>query len=234
MRLTLRSLLLGMLAVAICAAQHPANHAGASGGFQGSASGISSTGSGVHFANPGFGHVNSLPPPASGISPFAWGQIQRSNRFANRQAPYGYFSAPYYPFLGYGDSGFASYQDDAPPPPDPGLRRGVQNMMAAQGALDQQVQILSDQIEQLRNAQGRAAMPQNNEDVQQTTPQVPITVVLRNGQQIQVQNYAVMDQTFWDFTRQPARKIPVSSIDVAASTRATEAKGAEFPELGTP
>jgi len=70
-------------------------------------------------------------------------------------------------------------------------------------------------------------VPEDNEDVQQTNPQVPITLVLRNGQQIQVQNYAVMDQTFWDFTRQPARKIPVSSIDIAASTRATEAKGAE-------
>jgi hypothetical protein len=189
-----------------------------------------STGSGAHFSSPGFGHVSSLPPPASGISPFAWGQIQRSNRFANRQPAYGYFSAPYYPFLGYSDSGFASSENDAPPPPDP----GVQNMMAAEGALGHQLQILSDQIEQLKNAQRHEAVPQDDEDVQQTTPQAPITVVLRNGQQIQVQNYAVMDQTFWDFTRQPARRIPVSSIDIAASTRATEANGAEFPQLGTP
>jgi hypothetical protein len=100
-------------------------------------------------------------------------------------------------------------------------------MMAAEGALGHQLQILSDQIEQLKNAQRHEAVPQ-------TTPQAPITVVLRNGQQIQVQNYAVMDQTFWDFTRQPARRIPVSSIDIAASTRATEANGAEFPQLGTP
>jgi hypothetical protein len=106
-------------------------------------------------------------------------------------------------------------------------------MMAAQGVLGQQLQILSDQLEQLKNAQQRGAVPQDD-PVQETTPQVPITLVLRNGQQIQVQNYAVMDQTFWDFTRQPARRIPVSSIDIAASTRATEAKGAEFPQIGTP
>lgn len=230
MRLVTRSLLFGMLAVAICGAQHPTMHASTSSGFHAGASGAHSTGSGAYFASPSFGHVNSLPPPASGISPFAWGQIQRSNRFTNRQGGYGYFPAPYYPFLGYSDSGFASYQNDAPPPPDP----GVQNMIAAEGALGHQLQILSDQIEQLKNAQQRGAEPEDNEDVQQTPPQVPITVVLRNGQQIQVQNYAVMDQTFWDFTRQPARRIPVSSIDIAASTRATEAKGAEFPELGTP
>jgi hypothetical protein len=221
MRLTMRSLLFGMFAAAVCGAQYPGNHAGAPG--------VHSSGSGVHFASPGFGHVNSLPPPASGITPGAWREIQRSNRFANRQAPYGYFSAPYYPFLGYSDSGFATNQNDAPPPSDP----GVQNMMAAQGVLGQQLQILSDQLEQLKNAQQRGAVPQDD-PVQETTPQVPITLVLRNGQQIQVQNYAVMDQTFWDFTRQPARRIPVSSIDIAASTRATEAKGAEFPQIGTP
>jgi hypothetical protein len=106
-------------------------------------------------------------------------------------------------------------------------------MITAEDALSKQVQVLSDQIDQLRNAQQRGSIPQD-ESAQETTPQVPITLVLRNGQQIQVQNYAVMDRTFWDFTRQPARKIPVSSIDIAASMRATEATGAEFPQLGTP
>jgi hypothetical protein len=103
-------------------------------------------------------------------------------------------------------------------------------MGMAESALSQQIQMLSDQIDQLKNAQQRGA-PAQDEGVQQTTPQVPITLVLRNGQQIQVQNYAVMGQIFWDFTTQPARKIPVSSIDIAASTRATEATGAEFPQL---
>ena len=227
MRLMMRSILFGMLAVAICGAQHLSNHGGALGGFHGGASGVRATGSGVRFANPGFGRLNSLPPPASGISIDAWREMQRSNRFAYGQVPYGYFSAPYYyPFLGYSDTGYASSSYDPPPAQDSSL----ENMMAAQGTLSHQVQILSDQIEQLRNAQQRGAVP-GNEDPQQATPQTAITVVLRNGQQIQVQNYAVMNQTMWDFTRQPARKIPVSSIDIAASTSATEAKGAEFPQL---
>jgi hypothetical protein len=232
MRLIMRSVLLSMAMVAICGAQHNAAHgfhAGGPGGFHGGGSGIHYTGSGVRFANPSLGQVNSLPPPASGISADAWRQIQRSNRFGYSRVPFGSFFAPYYyPSFGYGDSGYASNQYGAPPSPDP----GVQNMMRAQGALSQQIQTLSDQIDQLKNAQQRDAAPQD-EAVQQTPPQVPITLVLRNGQQIQVQNYAVMDYIFWDFTRQPARRIPVSSIDISASTRATEATGAEFPQLGT-
>ena len=229
MRSIMRSVLFGMLAVAICGAQHTVSHAGVSGGFHAHSPGVHSTGFGPHFANPGFGPLNSLPPPASGISPFAWEQIQRNNRFERRRAGYGYFPAPYYPFLGYSDNGFSSNQNDSPPPSDP----GPDSMRAAEGALGHQIQILSDQIEQLKNAQQAGAIPRS-EGTEQAAPHIPITLVLRNGQQIHVQNYAVMHQTFWDFTRQPARRIPVSSIDIAASTRATEASGAEFPQLGTP
>jgi hypothetical protein len=224
----MRGFLLSSLALAICSAQRYGGHGAVSGGFHAGTSGIRTGGRGVGFASPGFGARNSLPPPASGISPFAWRQIQRSNRFGFGFGNGGFF-APYYPSFGYSDNGFASNGYDPAPPEDP----AVQNMTAAEDALSKQVQVLSDQIDQLKNAQQRGAIPQD-ESAQGTTPQVPITLVLRNGQQIQVQNYAVMDQTFWDFTKQPARKIPVSSIDIAASTRATEAQGAEFPQLRTP
>jgi hypothetical protein len=65
----------------------------------------------------------------------------------------------------------------------------------------------------------------------QTQPSPPVTLVLRNGQKMQVQNYAVMGSIFWDFSKQPARRIPLSSIDLAASAKATEANGAEFPAI---
>ncbi len=241
MRSAMRTFLIGALAAAVCGgllyAQHTSGHGSGSAGFHGSgshasgSSGFHSSGFGTHsgntglgFGNSGFSGINSLPPPASGISPFAWRQIQRSNRYAYGNTPYGYFFAPYYyPFLGYGDSGYSGGYYDAPPPEDPGL----QNMSMVQGALGRQVQRLSDQVEQLRAAQQSGGIPENS-DAQQT---VPITVVLRNGQKMQVLNYAVMDQTFWDFSRQPARKIPISNIDISASTTATEASGGEFPSL---
>jgi hypothetical protein len=232
MRLITRSVLFGILGLTVCGAQHrnaQAVHAAPQGGVHGSGSGIHYSGSGVRFAHPGFGEVSSLPPPASGISANAWNQIQRSNRSGHSQVPYGGFFAPYYyPSFGYGDSSYATNQYNAPPPPD----SGVQNMTRAEGALSEQIRILSDRIDQLKNAEHREVSPED-EGVEQTIPQLPITLVLRNGQQIQVQNYAVMDHIFWDFTRQPARRIPVSSIDISASTKATEATGAEFPRLGT-
>jgi hypothetical protein len=46
-----------------------------------------------------------------------------------------------------------------------------------------------------------------------------------------VQNYAVMGDSFWDFSRQPARRIAISSLNIEASTKATEASGGEFPAL---
>jgi hypothetical protein len=102
--------------------------------------------------------------------------------------------------------------------------------MMSQGALGRQMQSLNDQISQLRDAQRRGPVPPAS-DSQQNDTAVPVTVVLRNGQQIQVQNYAVMGQTFWDFSHRPARKIPIATIDIAASARATESKGGEFPQI---
>jgi hypothetical protein len=73
--------------------------------------------------------------------------------------------------------------------------------------------------------------PPPNAQSSQTQPSPPLTLILRNGEKLQVQNYAVMGQTFWDFSKQPARKIPIGSIDLPASAKATEASGAEFPPI---
>ncbi len=103
----------------------------------------------------------------------------------------------------------------------------------AQHALVNQVQRLSAQVAQMQYGQQTQMQQYAMQQEPPPPPQIPVTLVLRDGQQLQVQNYAVMDQTFWDFTRQPVRKIPLSSIDVAASAKATEAKGGEFPQLVT-
>jgi hypothetical protein len=102
----------------------------------------------------------------------------------------------------------------------------------AQDALIEQVQRLSAQVSQLQaGQQAQAGLPAQPEPP--SPPRVPVTLILRNGQQFQVQNYAVMDKTFWDLTNQTARKIPIATIDIAASEKATEASGGEFPQLGS-
>ena len=146
-----------------------------------------------------------------------------------RRVPYEYFFAPYYyPSLDYTNSAYADYG----PGFDPGAGPDAQGAMMAQNMLGEQINRLSAEVEQLKYGQ-QAPPPAlaTREDSQPPPP--PVTVVLRNGQQIKVQDYAVMNQTFWDFSSQPTRKIPIANIDVAASAKATAAGGGEFPQLDT-
>jgi hypothetical protein len=101
-------------------------------------------------------------------------------------------------------------------------------MMMNQAALGQQVQRLTDQMNNLMY--GQQPYPQQSGASQQPAP-IPLTLVLRTGEQLQVQNYAVTDNTFWDFAQRGTRKIPLSNIDLAASAKATQANGGEFPQL---
>jgi hypothetical protein len=139
-------------------------------------------------------------------------------------------AAPYYyPFFDWGGdysgAGAPGPYDDSGYGPDP----AIDAMLRNQAALGQQVQRLTAQLNDMVYGQGyqqQAAAPQ-----EQAPPPIPITLVLRSGEQLRVQNYAVTGNTFWDFTQTGTRKIPLSNIDIAASTRATQANGAEFPQL---
>jgi hypothetical protein len=208
----------------------PAAHSFAGGGSHGFAS------SG-RYAYPAVGTapLGTIPPAASytGIRPGAlrsYGYAGRSGygygRRDFRRVPYGYFFAPYYdPYLGYSDSAFADYGNGPGYVYDPGADPNVE------GAMADQLNRLTADVEQLKYGQQPAPPPYAAQDSQPAQPAV--TLVLRNGQQLKVQNYAVMDQTFWDFTSQPTRKIPIANIDIAASVKATTANGGDFPQLDT-
>ena len=151
-----------------------------------------------------------------------------SARRDRRGVPVGYYMAPYYyPFGDYGTSSFSPDPYDPADEPNP-----AGNADVTANLLGEQIQRLSAQVEQRRSEQ-QPAPPANASQAPQEAPPAaaPITVVLRDGQRLQVANYAVMDRVFWDFSKQPARRIAVADIDVAASAKATEAEGGEFPEL---
>jgi hypothetical protein len=197
-----------------------------------------STGASVHLNGPVVGTLPlGLHAPASGytgIRPGAYsygsngrGSYGRGRDF--RHVPYGYFFAPYYyPSLGYADSAYSDYGPGYDAAADP----NAQGAVMAENMLGEQINRLSAEVDQLRSAQAPLPPPmETREDPQ--PPQPAVTLVLRNGQQLKIQNYAVMDQTFWDFSSQPTRKIPIANIDLAASAKATEAGGGEFPQLET-
>jgi hypothetical protein len=151
----------------------------------------------------------------------------------------GSFLTPYYylPF-DYGSSFYDSSSYGSGYGYGAGQDPGEQTAEVTANLLGEQMQRLSNEVEQLRSTQpaagpylpqGYIAQPAPQEDPQ--PPVTPVILVLRNGQQVQVQNYAVMDKTFWDFSKQPARRIPLSTIDIAASSKATLASGGDFPQL---
>jgi hypothetical protein len=61
-------------------------------------------------------------------------------------------------------------------------------------------------------------------------PSLPIILILKNGQKLEVQNYAIVDGMFWDFSKPNSKRIPLANIDLAASEKATDASGGSFPE----
>jgi hypothetical protein len=186
----------------------------------------------------------------TGIRPGAYSQSggyyyqggRHGDRGRGGYLPYRY-GLPYLPIFGYGDYGVSQQNDAAAD----AIAAQAQTAATTQNLLGEQVERLSAEIENLRDqavspaatAQQSSATPQAQAapdpppapDPDPAPPQPPITVVLKNGNRMQIQNYAVMGQTFWDFTTQPARKIPVSNINVPESVNASSASGAEFPAL---
>jgi hypothetical protein len=137
-------------------------------------------------------------------------------------------------FPGYASSG------PIPPPPDlgpnpvgnPGPDPGTDALMQAQSAMADQIRQLSAQLADLRMGQPNTPAPQVAPSAPESdTSNAPIQVVLRNGQHYTVKSFAVMNGELWDFSNQRVRKIPVQNIDVAASSKATEDGGGQFPTL---
>ncbi len=164
-------------------------------------------------------------------SPYGpWRRGSRYGRF-NYGLPYAYFGSPYYlPFLD------GPYADDFDSYNSPGDNDAQGGAPADDSGLGEQVQQLSAQINGLQNQLAQRTRPSPLADDSAPPPDPPsppITVVLDSGQALKVRNYAVMGDTFWDFSSQPTRKIPLSKIDVPASSKASEANGAEFPQIGS-
>lgn len=58
---------------------------------------------------------------------------------------------------------------------------------------------------------------------------VPNTVlVFRDGHKEEVQNYAIVGQTLWNFIPQHRQKIPLSDLDLQATAKANEERGVDF------
>ena len=145
-----------------------------------------------------------------------------SNRYYGRRF-YGY---PWiYPYVGayYVDPDFYSDYSYAPPETN-------YPAMNASGYYDQDAEYRQDEINRLEDevAQLRAQRAAQNNSAANSQPQ-PATVLIFNDKHTeQVQNYAIVGETLWIFNEEHARKIPVSNLDLPATQKANEDRGADF------
>jgi hypothetical protein len=174
-----------------------------------------------------------LNPPAAAYTGILPGAFNSSGKSGRGSRGYG-FVAPLFPFSNVGY--LPSYATPAYAPDMP-VDANASAMVAAQQAMADQIARISAQLEEMKTSQGQAppaptisAAPESKGS-EAPPADIPLRVVLRNGQQLTVRSYAIMNGMLWDLSKQPVRKIPVTNIDIAASTKATEESGGEFPQI---
>ena len=137
---------------------------------------------------------------------------------------YTYYAAPYtYAYPAYSD--YASYDQYPTGQPD----ATAINQAYQQGALQQQVADLGDEVAQMRaeleSPKAASAAPSRSA---YAATEPPITLVFRDGHRAQAQNYAIAGNTFWILNRSVAKKVPMNELDLAATRRANEQEGIEL------
>jgi hypothetical protein len=65
-----------------------------------------------------------------------------------------------------------------------------------------------------------------------TAPSPPTTLVFRDQHKQEIQNYAIVGHTLWSFSAERTEKIPLSEIDIPATTKVNDDRGVNFKVPG--
>jgi hypothetical protein len=146
-------------------------------------------------------------------------------RFRNRV----FFSSVYPGYYGYPgyNAGFYSTADSYP-----GYDYGGSNYYDSsqnQVAQQQDIDRLEDEVARLREQrdsdQRESSGPQAGNPSEISTPTL---LVFRDKHTQEVQNYAIVGGTLWIFSGQRATKLPISWLDLEATTKANDDRGVDF------
>jgi hypothetical protein len=168
---------------------------------------------GVRFVMGGFGHPGS--------SPFFF---HHHHRFFRTWPYVGYYGYPYYnyPWPYYGDDSYSadSYQnyqanDYSTPYVDNSRQQAEINR-------------LEDEVERLREERDARESKASASQARAKTELPRTELVFRDKRTEEVQNYAIVGQTFWILSAERARKIPLAELDIPATKKANENRGVEF------
>jgi hypothetical protein len=128
-------------------------------------------------------------------------------------SPWGYAGA-YDPYWWW-DSG-SSYDQDQQD------QTGLANEMNQQNLDEQTMRQQGDQDLYARSA----PPPPHQNEVSETAPAT--VLVFRDEHKQEIHNYAIVGQTLWNFNPQHTQKIPLSDLDIPATTKANDEHGVDF------
>jgi len=131
--------------------------------------------------------------------------------------PWGYAGAfdPYW----WGDSGSSDDQDQQ-------YQTGLANEMNQQ-SLDEQS--MRQQNDQDLYAQWAPAPPRQHIEHEELNEAAPATMlVFRDEHKQEVKNYAIVGQTLWVYDLPHTQKIPLTDLDLPATTKANDDRGVSF------
>ena len=74
----------------------------------------------------------------------------------------------------------------------------------------------------------RSAPPPPREQGSARKPLPATVLVFRDQHKQEVQNYAIVGQTLWNFAPQHTQKIPLADLDLPATTKANDERGVDF------
>jgi hypothetical protein len=186
--------------------------------------------SGSGFARRGSSSFRS-PLASRGFNPRGF---NRSNRlrfrnygFRNNCYGYGCGYGYGYPYLGWGVDPYwwwdgSSYDQDQEE------QTGLANEMNQQSLYEQRMRQQGDQEVYARSAPPPPPRPSASSEAG-----VPTVLIFRDQHQQEIQNYAIVGQTVWVFAPQHTQKIPLSDLDIPATTRINDERGVDFRVPGT-
>ncbi|HSB75134.1 MAG TPA: hypothetical protein VLC12_05745 [Terriglobales bacterium] len=96
------------------------------------------------------------------------------------------------------------------------------------GATDASQGEVQDSTPPVADAVAAPAPPDPSAGSEPPQPQVSSVLIFRDGHELEIQNYAIVGETLYDFTPGHARKVPLSQLDVAATMKANEDRGVDF------
>jgi hypothetical protein len=124
-----------------------------------------------------------------------------------------YSTADYYPSYDYYGSSYYSAQND------------VAQQQQDIDRLEDEVARLREERESAPREGGDAPIPQAES---RSVVSTPTLLVFRDKHTQEVQNYAIVGGTVWIFSEKRATKLPLSWLDIEATTKANDEHGVDF------